>query len=1177
MIIVVFHILYLLGKFVYQNYGAKKQKAVDDAVMDPEKPFEISERIYLMVDPETPQYDDNKKPIRFFPPAYVQRYTAVSDVLNSSKYRGTLRKVVDFGCADLNFLVYLKNTDGIEEVLCVDIDRSLLEAHEDKSIPLISEYVHTRTAPLVIEVCEGSVTHNDKKLEKTDAVICIELIEHLYPDTLNDLPYNIFGFIKPKVAIITTPNADFNVLFPNFSGFRHHDHKFEWTRQQFQDWADNIVLRYPDYIVTFHGICKGPEGTEHLGCCTQMAVFHRLSEKDSCNLGIEGLFKTVARHEYPFHVDNRSDEQKILDEAAYYIRHLAFQDCNMDEEVPLKKLWEMLKSFHISIDILRTILEEAGWSVVNREFGPVIQVPPQSTFSDYNNVENELWSNDSSITGEDDWDRDPGPPENSSRLWEENLSSEDWNNENWDEEPSIIIPQNNSVAENNTYLFDGENMLLDSITDTTKDFEILEKYIETNSRRNLDAKPSLSSNVDRMIVDDSNDLSLGHNVPPDLNKSMVLSGTSLDMNLEDTKDSSIDLSAQDGAVSNTAQKLSRMLDFQEHMSVSRASTSPEPYLLQTVKMGQHLRDDSLCNESMSGYWMLNNSLDRSDASKDTISDANDDKGKKLSPKNDLDVSNSLCSIYLNTSYRNGEDSESKNVNSNADASGRCSSTNQTQSVQQDGNFPREDRLQLNNSVSFNSVTIDSQPQFTSSPKIDVKVNTTGKKRRSPDRSEQRNNSDSLSTLKQLQLTRLSSNNSLESTNNASLQSNTDVDVRTMSNVSCSAINMRCNEKQDPVYGIDCGNDVVDHSNDSTFTDSDASTLTASFNDDKQTSKQLYLTESPNKDESAMFTTIEQNETAAINPNNIQSINCDTKFQLAGQQVIVRPETSDGVNTETKSVSQKDTREPVDSTKISCNHAKDVSNLKSIILVSNAYDEEPNRVQSTSVSRQDGPAECSANNRELKCKDASPNDLEIVENIEAKPSSPEAVETPPNSRSPEVMDSGYPNSASAQDMTPEYDLSSIAQDHISDSEPPSIAEAPRLGVLEPVEVENGDLVNNNRDGEGNNMIAVELNDELEDLLLIDVLENDLENENDIYAMENDFPIWLLRILDMANPIDVEMQIRDRREARFPDGIHIGGDVRYVNVDHDEGFDSSSEEGDIDLENNEIEVENNSDDG
>lgn len=34
---------------------------------------------------------------------------------------------------------------------------------------------------------------------------------------------------------------------------------------------------YNDYEVYFEGIGKGPEGTEHLGCVSQMAVFVRKS------------------------------------------------------------------------------------------------------------------------------------------------------------------------------------------------------------------------------------------------------------------------------------------------------------------------------------------------------------------------------------------------------------------------------------------------------------------------------------------------------------------------------------------------------------------------------------------------------------------------------------------------------------------------------------------------------------------------------------------------------------------------------------------------------------------------------------------------------------------------------------------------------------------------------------
>lgn len=126
-------------------------------------------------------------------------------------------------------------------------------------------------------------------------------------------------------------------------------------------------------------------------------------------------------------------------------------------------------------------------------------------------------------------------------------------------------------------------------------------------------------------------------------------------------------------------------------------------------------------------------------------------------------------------------------------------------------------------------------------------------------------------------------------------------------------------------------------------------------------------------------------------------------------------------------------------------------------------------------------------------------------------SPATPESLLNSWSPEIMDSGYPNSNSPPDLSPIDDLSSIANDQTSDSESPSIADPPRIRFFNvPV---NRDLDNNNLDNEGNNMEPEEENPRIQDIRpLINVLENDLENENDIYvARNNDFPVWLLRLL------------------------------------------------------------------
>lgn len=73
--------------------------------------------------------------------------------------------------------------------------------------------------------------------DNVQAVIhIIYSVEHLEKPVLDEVPYAIFGCLRPEVVVMTTPNAEYNVLFPGFTGFRHHDHKFEWTRHQFKTW-----------------------------------------------------------------------------------------------------------------------------------------------------------------------------------------------------------------------------------------------------------------------------------------------------------------------------------------------------------------------------------------------------------------------------------------------------------------------------------------------------------------------------------------------------------------------------------------------------------------------------------------------------------------------------------------------------------------------------------------------------------------------------------------------------------------------------------------------------------------------------------------------------------------------------------------------------------------------------
>ena len=52
-------------------------------------------------------------------------------------------------------------------------------------------------------------------------------------------------------------------------GFRHADHRFEWTRAQFREWAGAVAAHH-GYAVEFRPV--GPDDPE-VGPPTQLAVF----------------------------------------------------------------------------------------------------------------------------------------------------------------------------------------------------------------------------------------------------------------------------------------------------------------------------------------------------------------------------------------------------------------------------------------------------------------------------------------------------------------------------------------------------------------------------------------------------------------------------------------------------------------------------------------------------------------------------------------------------------------------------------------------------------------------------------------------------------------------------------------------------------------------------------------
>ena len=83
----------------------------------------------------------------------------------------------------------------------------------------------------------------------------------------------LFEFAAPRVVVLTTPNAEYNAKFAGLPAgrFRHADHRFEWTREQFRAWVEGVAGRF-GYAVRFEPV---GEVDEALGPPTQMAVYER--------------------------------------------------------------------------------------------------------------------------------------------------------------------------------------------------------------------------------------------------------------------------------------------------------------------------------------------------------------------------------------------------------------------------------------------------------------------------------------------------------------------------------------------------------------------------------------------------------------------------------------------------------------------------------------------------------------------------------------------------------------------------------------------------------------------------------------------------------------------------------------------------------------------------------------
>jgi 3' terminal RNA ribose 2'-O-methyltransferase Hen1 len=178
---------------------------------------------------------------------------------------------IDLGCGEGKLISRLAKDNFFEKIAGMDVSyRSLEYARQKLDRLFISADRLER-----VEVFQGSLTYRDRRLENYDAATLVEVIEHLDSSRLAALERVVFEFAHPRIVLITTPNSEYNIKFENLptGKFRHHDHRFEWTRVEFQTWAIGIAKRF-NYTVSFDDI-----GSIYptVGAPTQMAIFESIN------------------------------------------------------------------------------------------------------------------------------------------------------------------------------------------------------------------------------------------------------------------------------------------------------------------------------------------------------------------------------------------------------------------------------------------------------------------------------------------------------------------------------------------------------------------------------------------------------------------------------------------------------------------------------------------------------------------------------------------------------------------------------------------------------------------------------------------------------------------------------------------------------------------------------------
>ncbi len=239
--------------------SALKEMKKQEPVLEEEPPHPASEEASEAVDEAVDQVDETPLGEKKLP-LYDVRLEAVTEAIVACG----AKKVLDMGCGEGRLIRRLLQEPEIK-VTGVDVSPWVLV--KAKRVLKVAKVPDDRRARM--DLIQGSLVYRDDRFKGFDAACLVEVIEHIDLSRLPHLERVVFKYAHPKTVVVTTPNVEYNVHFEEMEGLRHRDHRFEWTRKEFKEWASRVAGEF-GYNVSFKEVGEFHEET---GSPSQMAVF----------------------------------------------------------------------------------------------------------------------------------------------------------------------------------------------------------------------------------------------------------------------------------------------------------------------------------------------------------------------------------------------------------------------------------------------------------------------------------------------------------------------------------------------------------------------------------------------------------------------------------------------------------------------------------------------------------------------------------------------------------------------------------------------------------------------------------------------------------------------------------------------------------------------------------------